>query len=137
VIVLDSTAAATAEGRKRLAGDILTKVKEGADFAQMAAVYSTGSQKKEGGDWGWVERSFPRKELADAAFALATKQVSGVVETPDACYLALVEDKRPAHVRPLNEVRDDIEQTLMVEERARLQKKYVDKLWKKTFTRKF
>lgn len=137
MIVVDSTASATPPGRKELAGEILTKLKEGADFAQMAQVYSSGSQRKEGGDWGWIERSVLRKELADVAFALEPKKLSGVVETPDACYVMLVEDKRSAHVRPLSEVRDEIEKNLLIEERARLQQKYIKKLRDKTFTRYF
>lgn len=137
MIVVDNTASATAAGRKELAAEILTKLKEGADFAQMAQVYSSGSQRKEGGDWGWIDRSVLRKELADAAFSLAPKQLSPVVVTSDACYVMLVEDRRAAHVRPLSEVRDEIEKTLLVEERARLQQKYIKKLRDKTFTRYF
>ena len=60
----------------------------------MAAVYSQGSQQHQGGDWGWVERSVLRKELADVAFSLAPGQVSDPIDTPDAVYLMLVEDKR-------------------------------------------
>ena len=96
----------------RLAGEILAQIKEGATFQEMASVYSQGSQRSQGGDWGWVERSVLRKELADIAFALKPGQVSDVIETPEACYLMLVEQTRPAHVKPLNEVRDDIEVTL-------------------------
>ena len=61
----------------------------------MASVYSEGSQKSQGGDWGWVERSVLRKDLADAAFALKPGQVSDVIDTPESVYLMLVEDKRP------------------------------------------
>ncbi len=85
------------------------------------------------GNAGWVERSVLRKELADAAFTLATGQVSDVVETPDACYLLLVEEKRPAHVKPLNEVRDDIEKNLRAQEQSRLEKQWIAKLKAKSF----
>ena len=57
----------------------------------MASVYSQGSQHNQGGDWGWVERSVFRKELADVAFTLKPGQVSDVIDTPQACYLMLVE----------------------------------------------
>jgi peptidyl-prolyl cis-trans isomerase SurA len=137
MIVLDSSASATAEGRKKLAEGILSKIKEGATFSEMASVYSTGSQRSQGGDWDWVERPVLRKDLAEVAFALAPKQPSVVVETPEACYLMLVEDKRPAHVRPLSEVRDEVEKTLLIQERARLQKKWIEKLKHKTFVRYF
>ena len=137
MIALDSSIAATPESRRKLAEEILRKIKEGATFEEMAMVYSTGSQRNEGGAWGWVERSVLRKDLADVAFSLEPGKLSDVIETPDECYLMLVEDKRPAHIRPLSEVRDEIEKTLLVEERARLQKQWLERLKAKTFVRYF
>ena len=113
-----------------LAKEILTKLDEGATFAEMAGIYSDGSQRGEGGDWGWVERTVLRKELADVAFALKPGQKSTVVDLPEACYLMQVEDRRTAHVKPLAEVSDEIEQILINLERGRLQKKYIDRLKK-------
>jgi len=120
-----------------LAGEILAKIKEGATFQEMASVYSQGSQRSQGGDWGWVERSVLRKELADTAFKLKPGQVSGVIETPEACYLMLVEQTRPAHVKPLSEVRDDVEATLRTQEQKQLEQKWVEQLKKKAFIRLF
>ena len=120
-----------------LAGEILAKIKEGATFQEMASVYSQGSQRSQGGDWGWVERSVLRKELADTAFALKPGQVSGVIETPEACYLMLVEQTRPAHVKPLSEVRDDVEATLRTQEQKQLEQQWIEHLKKKAFIRLF
>ena len=137
MIVLDSTAAPTPEARKRMAQEIIGKIDEGASFSEMAAIYSTGSQRNQGGDWGWVERSVLRKELADAAFSLTPGKHSGVIETTDAAYVMLVEDTHPAHTRPLSEVRSDIENNLQAEQRAKVQKDWIDGLKKKTFVRYF
>ncbi len=120
-----------------LAREVLSQIREGASFQQMASVYSQGSQRKQGGDWDWVGRSVLRKELADVAFTLKPGQVSDVIDTPGACYLMLVEQTRPAHVRPLSEVRDDIEKNLRTQEQARVQKQWIDSLKKKTFIRYF
>ena len=120
-----------------LAREILAHIKEGAAFPEMASVYSQGSQRSQGGDWGWVERSVLRKELADVAFALKPGQVSDVIETSEACYLMLVEQTRPAHVKPLNEVRDDIEVTLRTQEQKQLEQHWIDQLKKKAFIRFF
>ena len=103
----------------------------------MATVYSESSQSKEGGNWGWVERSVLRKELGDIAFTLKPGQRSGVIELPDACYLMLVEDSRVSHVRPISEVRSDIEKTLSAEEHERLRKQWIQKLKAKSFIRYF
>jgi peptidyl-prolyl cis-trans isomerase SurA len=120
-----------------LANEILAKIKEGATFQEMAAVYSQGSQRGQGGDWGWVERTVLRKELADTAFTLKPGQVSDVIEMPEACYLMLVEQTRPAHVKPLSEVRNEIEVTLRTQAQKQLEQQWIAKLKKKTFIRLF
>ena len=116
-----------------LAREIRDKIQAGASFADMASIYSQDSLRSQGGDRGWVERSVLRKELADAASALQPGQVSDVIETPDTCYLMQVEQKRPAHVKPLNEVRDDIEKNLRAQEQARLAKQWIVRLKAKSF----
>ncbi|HUC85880.1 MAG TPA: peptidyl-prolyl cis-trans isomerase [Candidatus Acidoferrales bacterium] len=117
------------------AHEIQMKLKDGATFADLATIYSQGSQQHQGGDWGWVERSVLRKELAEVAFSLKPGQVSDPVDTSDAVYLMLVEDKKSAHPKPLADVRNDIEKTLRTQQQARLQQQWIDGLKKKTFVR--
>ena len=130
-------AADEVETTRSLAGEVLAKLKAGAAFTEMASIYSQGSQRNQGGDWGWVERSVLRKELVDTAFALKGGELSDVIETSPAFFIMLVEDKRTSHYKPLAELRESIEETLLKEERERLQKQYVEKLRKKTFVRQF
>jgi hypothetical protein len=59
--------------------DILTKLKEGATFAEMATIHSEGSQRKQGGDLGWWEPSRLNRGLADTAASLQAGQHSGVM----------------------------------------------------------
>lgn len=125
------------EAVRRLAREIEAKLAAGAKFAEMATVYSDGSQKSDGGDLGWRDRSVLRKEFAEAIATLKPGQRSGVIDLPDACCLLLVEEVKAAQLRPLTEVRDEIEKTLLNQERARLQKKYVERLKKKAFVRYF
>jgi peptidyl-prolyl cis-trans isomerase SurA len=120
-----------------LAREIASKIKAGASFVEMAGVYSQGSQQHQGGDWGWVERSVLRKELSDVAFNLKPGQISDPIDTSDSAYLMLVEDKKPAHLRPLTDVRDDIEKNLRIQEQARQSKEWIDGLRKKTYIRYF
>ncbi|MGA2855093.1 MAG: peptidyl-prolyl cis-trans isomerase [Verrucomicrobiota bacterium] len=136
MIVLNKASAADTDTMK-LAREIRGKIQEGAVFADMAALYSQDAQRSLGGDKGWIERSVLRQELADAAFALKPGQMSDVIETPDTCYLMLVEQARPAHVKPLNEVRDGIEKNLRAQEQARLEKQWIDRLKAKSFILRF
>ncbi len=137
MIVLNRASSDDAGTTKKLAQEILAKIEEGASFAEMATIHSEGSQSKQGGDWGWVERSVLRKEIADVAFQLKAGQRSGVIETPEAYYIMLVEDRRPSHTKSLGEVREEIEKALLVQERARLQKKWIERLKNKSFVRYF
>ncbi len=119
------------------AEEILAQIKRGATFSEMASIYSDGSQKSQGGDWGWVERSVLRKDLAETAFTLKPGEVSGVIDTPASAYLMLVEQTRPAHIKSLDDVREDIEKTLRTQQQAKLEKDWMDGLKKKTFIRYF
>ena len=134
---LASEATADDTNTFKLAQEIRDKIKEGAPFAEMAGIHSQGSQQHQGGDWGWVERSVLRKELADVAFNLPINAVSEVIDTPDTCYLMLVEDKKAARVRPLTDVAVEIERTLHLQEQKRLQDQWINGLKKKTFIRYF
>jgi peptidyl-prolyl cis-trans isomerase SurA len=122
---------------KQLAEEILRKIKEGAQFSEMAKIHSDGPQRNNGGDAGWSERETLRKELADAAFALKTGETSGVIDLPDSVWLLKVEEKRAARVRPLSEVRDEIERTLRINEASRVQRKWLSRLKEKAFVRYF
>ncbi|MEP6662387.1 MAG: peptidyl-prolyl cis-trans isomerase [Verrucomicrobiota bacterium] len=135
MIVLNQAADAEPGAAKKLAEEVLKKVDEGASFAEMASIYSEGSQKAQGGDRGWVERSYLKKELADAAFSLKAGQRSGVIELEEACYLLQVDEIRPARIRTLEEVRGEVEKTLVDQETARLTKKWMDRLKSKSFVR--
>lgn len=119
---------------KKLAQEILKKIEEGTPFEEMAAIYS---QRADTGDRGWVDRTYFKKELADVAFSLKAGEHSGVIELPEACYLIQVDEVRLAHVRPLDEVREEVETTLKAQESARLRKKWIDRLKNKSFVRYF
>ena len=122
---------------RQLANEVLGKLKEGAAFADMATLYSQSADRKQGGARDWEELSKLNAELAVAAGRLAPGQVSEVIEVPKACYLIKLEDKQPAHIKPLGEVRDEIEKILTVQQRARLVQQWIERLRKKTFVRYF
>src|SRR5260370_3290863 len=91
MIVLNKTVETDAPPARQVAEEILRKLGEGASFEDMAKVYSQGSQRKEGGEWGWTEKSALRKELAEVAVKLKVGARSGVTATPEAWFLILVE----------------------------------------------
>jgi parvulin-like peptidyl-prolyl isomerase len=122
---------------KQLAQEILRKIDEGASFAEMAKIHSDGPQRATA-EWAQrdplhAERDTLRKELTDVAFSLKAGEKSGVIDLPDACWILFVEEKKPPHVRPLSEVRDDIERFLRLSEVSRVQRKWIKRLKEKAF----
>jgi len=130
---------------EELAKEILQRLKEGASFTEMAAIYS--QDLKESRESSWYRRSALRKEWAEAVSALKPGQWSGIVETSDECYLLIVDEMSTAHYKSLSDpyeedsprplVREVIERNLLSEERGRLEKQWIDRLKKKTFVQIF
>jgi parvulin-like peptidyl-prolyl isomerase len=138
MIVLPKSSDSDTYSAKKMGEEILAKIDAGVPFAEMAAVNSSGAESAKGGDRGWVDRSFGFKpELAKVAFGLKPGEHSGVIELPEACYLMMVDDVKPAHIKPLAEVRGDIERTLRNDENIRLQKLWIDRLKRKAFISTF
>ena len=137
MIVLNKPANGDTSEIRALAKELVQRIDAGAPFEDMAKIYSEGSQRAAGGDWGWSQRSALDPNLAAAAFALEKGQHSGVVESGPSCYLILVEDKRAAHLKPLSEVRESIEKDLLAAERVRLEKNWISRLEKKAYVRSY
>ncbi|HXB57974.1 MAG TPA: peptidyl-prolyl cis-trans isomerase, partial [Candidatus Acidoferrales bacterium] len=133
MIVL-SKASADDKGARRMADEIADELQKGASFEQLASVYSQDTHQQ-GTDW--IERSALRPELADAVGTLKPGQTSGVIETADNCYILRLEDKRPSHVKPLNDVRGSIETTLRTQQQKDIQQRWIESLKKKAFIRFF
>ena len=141
MILIDKSRHAAGEPKK-LADEVLAKAKAGADFGKLADESSDDARRFKGGlrgDQGWVENkdSDLRKELRDFAFNADAGDLSPVIETDGAVFLVKVEAREQARVRPLIEVRDDVEATLKGAERERLRKKWISKLRAKAFVRYF
>jgi peptidyl-prolyl cis-trans isomerase SurA len=124
---------------RKLADEILAKLKDGAGFAEMAEIYSEDTFRGKGGDRGWIEleKEHYQKPLEDAIRSLQSGQCSGVIEAGDTFWIVQVEQVKPSHYKTLSEVRSDIEATLKVQERNRLQKQWVNRLRAKSFVRYF
>ncbi len=123
--------------QRGLAEEILAKLKEGDSFESLARVYSTGREAKDGGDWGWIGHKILSQQLDEVAFQLPAGQHSGIVETGDGYYILFVEAKRAAHVRPLAEVRPEIERILLQQQNARMQTEWIKNLRAKAYIRLF
>ncbi len=126
-----------AQATKKKAEEILSKIKGGASFAEEASTNSDDAYRAEGGLRPAEDRKTLREDLAKVAFSLKPGELSDVLELPEGCYIMKVEEFHPAHTKPLNEVRGEIEKALEAEQRQRLRKQWIERLKAKAFIRLF
>jgi peptidyl-prolyl cis-trans isomerase D len=88
---------------------LLKQIKAGGDFAELAKKNSQdpGSAQK-GGDLGWVSRGQMVKPFEDAAFSLKPNEISNVITTEYGFHIIQVQERQPAHLQTLDEVKPAI-----------------------------
>ncbi|MEI6072459.1 MAG: peptidylprolyl isomerase [Verrucomicrobiae bacterium] len=123
-----------AGNKEQTADEIRQKLVAGAEFNRMAEMYSEDEGSRDtGGDWGWVERGTLNEELSRVAFALSPGQVSKVVKLGESYYILFVEAKKNASIKPIPEVRDEIERNLIQQERMKVQQHWIEGLRAKSY----
>jgi len=75
------------------AKELMAKINNEEDFANIAAQYSLCPSGANGGDLGFFPRGMMVKPFEDAAFSLETGKVSEPVQTQFGWHLILVTDK--------------------------------------------
>lgn len=130
----DSSDIAGGGDKKQVAKEIRDKIAGGAEFDRMAQMYSEDTNTQEvGGDWGWIERGTLNEQLTSVAFSLRPGEVSPVVEMGGTYYIMMVEAKKNATVKPIADVRDEIERNLVQQERQKMQERWLDTLRQKAY----
>lgn len=120
--------------KDQVAEEIREKLKTGAEFDRMAQMYSEDEATRDaGGDWGWIERSTLNEQLSKTAFTLKPGEISPIIKVQNSLYILTVEARKNASVKPLGEVREEIENTLMQKERMKSQQRWMDGLRQKAF----
>jgi len=102
-----------AEAQRR-AEDILQQVKKSpAKFEELAKKYSEDpGSAKQNGSLGWIGRGQTVPEFEKTAFSLPKGQISDLVKSSYGFHIIRVDDKQEAHVKTLDEVKDQIEPIL-------------------------
>ncbi len=87
---------------------ILEQARGGSDFAELARIHSEDSTAAAGGDVGFFHRGQMVPAFEAVAFALQPGEISDVVETPFGLHILRLEERKPARLLPLDEVRDQL-----------------------------
>ncbi len=108
-ILIKSTTPETKEKAKEKAKNILSELKNGADFESLAKTNSEDATASKGGDLGFFPRGRMIAPFEAAAFALEKPgDFSEVVETEFGFHIIKLEAKQEATVKPFEEVRDQL-----------------------------
>ena len=98
------------EDARKKGEEALRQLKAGSKFEDVAKKYSDDPSGKTGGSIGWVKRGgFPVPEVDKAAFSLAKGANSDLINAGYAFVILHVDDRQEAHVKTLDEVKDQIE----------------------------
>jgi parvulin-like peptidyl-prolyl isomerase len=109
----------TGEDSLKKAEEILQRIKNGEDFAELASEFSEDVSREAGGDLGYVSRGTILKEIEDVAFSLKVGEVSKPIPSPRGIHIIKVEDRIEEGITP--EIKEEIKKILF--ERA-YQSKY-------------
>jgi peptidyl-prolyl cis-trans isomerase D len=117
-----------AEAQKR-AEDLLKQLKGGANFEELAKKYSEDpGSAKEGGSLGWIGKGRTVPEFEKAAFSQPIGQVGDLVKSSYGFHIIRVDARQDAHLKTLEEVKDQIEPILKQQKAQQLAQKDADDL---------
>jgi peptidyl-prolyl cis-trans isomerase D len=124
-----------AEAQKR-AEDILKQLKAGANFEDLAKKYSEDpGSAKEGGSLGWIGKGRTVPEFEKAAFSQPIGKVGDLVKSSYGFHIIRVDARQDAHLKTLEEVKDQIEPILKQQKAQEIAQKQAEDLLQQAKTK--
>jgi len=118
----------------RLADSLITLLKSGASFADLAKSYSADEEsKKAGGDLGWFETGQINPDLQSAVDGMQVGEYRGPLSTPAGFHVLYLADLKEPHVLSLEADWDTIKEMARRKKTERLVAGWVEELKKKTY----
>ncbi len=101
---------------EKTAKDILKKVKDGGNFAELAKEHSTDTASAEnGGELGYISKGEMVEEFENAAFALKTDEISDVVKSDYGFHIIKATGHKEAKESTYEEAKDDAKEAALSE----------------------
>jgi len=117
---------------RQKAESVLTKLKQGQNFEELASKYSDGPAAKKGGDLGFFNRGDMLKEFDEVVFSLQPGAISNVVRTALGFHIIKLEELKEADQLPFEKVEDDIKNFLKNVKSQQQFEDYINKLKQKS-----
>jgi peptidyl-prolyl cis-trans isomerase D len=117
-----------AEAQRR-AEDILKQLRAGAKFEDLAKKYSEDpGSAKDGGSLGWIGKGRTVPEFEKAAFSQPKGQIGDLVKSSYGFHIIRVDDRQDAHMKTLDEVKDQIEPIIKQQKAQQVAQKQAEDL---------
>jgi peptidyl-prolyl cis-trans isomerase D len=114
---------------QRRAEDLLKQLKAGAKFEDLAKKYSEDpGSAKEGGSLGWIGKGRTVPEFEKVSFSLPIGQISDLVKSSYGFHIIRVDARQDAHMKTLDEVKEQIEPILKQQKAQQLAQNQADDL---------
>jgi len=97
------------ESARAKAREVMTQLKQGESFEDLALQYSDGPTAPRGGRLGLVRQGELLPAIERGVANLVPGGISEVVESPEGLHIVRLDDKKPKQFRPYEEVRQEIQ----------------------------
>jgi peptidyl-prolyl cis-trans isomerase SurA len=116
---------------------ILTRLRSGEKFEDLAKQFSEDLHRSKGGDWGLKKRADILPEFGTPLFALKKGEVTEPIITPAGCFILYAQDRVYAGIQPLADVRDQIETMLSTQMTNAAEEKWLERLRRDGYVKHF
>lgn len=106
----------------------LERLSKGESFEAMAREHSMTTERRTGGDTGWIARGQLEEGMEKAIFSLSPGQKSPIIRTPYGYHIFMVLDWRHGGLRSLPEVMEEIQQRLASEKQEAFFRGWLEEL---------
>jgi parvulin-like peptidyl-prolyl isomerase len=130
-IVIGDQKAGSHQAARRKADEVVTKLRAGGNFAELALVESSGATAEKGGVWPLTPPGSYKVEAVDQAlFKLPIGQVSDPIEGPSGWHMVLVDERVDSGQISFADAQNDIRRALRDEKVKKESEAYMKELYR-------
>ena len=117
------------------ARELLVKLDNKEDFGKLAKMYSQEPSTDLQGDMGWFKRGEVTPFLEKIVFSLKVGEISGIIRSGLGLHILKLMDRKEGGVRPFEEVKDEIRDTIYTKKVEKEFKEWFEGLRKRSFVK--
>ena len=115
------------------AQDLLSQIRKGASFEDVARKNSNGPTAAQGGDLGYFKRGTLAKELEDRTFAMKPGEISDAIRTRQGFVILKVTEHHEAGIPALSEIEGKVQDAVYMQKLQPALRQYLEKLREDAF----